>query len=907
MEKTEQLIFNLAPYPMWIYDAKTLKFLAVNHEAVRVYGYTEKEFLSMTIEQIRPAEDIPLLHEAISKINKREGTFKQSLFRHSKKNGEIMYVRIKGNLIEFNGSEAEIVTSIDLTEVHEKEQRIERQKKYLELIGKINRIFLEEDNWRNALQRSFQEMITVLEFNRIWHTQKEGSSKKNTVEVFANNCDTCVLSKNHNHELCAVLHGSQETLELLESKEIINYNISNLPDSDLKKGLVEEGIQSILLYPVETNKEYAGCIALVDHDIERNWIDQDYQLLSVLSTNLTKAFEKEKIREKLFKSEKKFRSLVQNGSELITIMDENGQFSYASPTSLKILDLPKDKFHNNNLFDFVHPEDIPLVENAIQQSLQGKRVTVPYFRVLLDHNKTKYLRSVLTNLLNDPAVNGIVANSTDVTQEVEKQKVAELLLKLSKAIGQPGTVTHTLKIGIAGLMKFSKTEMGEFWIKSADGSRLDLVVNDYSDPAGKIFKDASTHITSFPMGIGLPGTVGKTRKSVIWKDLPNNQNFIRHNAAGLSGFVKAIGAPVFFNDEFIGVFLLFSKDENHPLETEQKIYEDIGKSIGSVLKQKLLEEEYSSFFNMSPTIQCILNPHGDILKSNVTCTKLLNIEEEIVNNNIYRFVDERDHALFKNALNKYHNLTEKITFETKIKTKDATPKWILWSIVFQPHKKLFYAVGQDITLQKYTDEQLLYTNTLLTQAQELAKLGYWRNNMQTRTIEWSAETYKIFELNPHEFTPTLPAIQNMFHPEDRYWVSSNPADIFTPGEPQSFEYRIISGSGKIKWLKQEMKFSTDEKGKPLLLEGTIQDITQAKKQLDYIEQQNKKLREIAWMQSHVLRAPLVRMMGAIDVIREIPATTPETKQMMDAVLFSAHEMDEIIHDINEQTKILKDL
>lgn len=54
---SQDVIFDLCPHPMWIYDIETLAFLKVNKEAIRQYGYTEEEFLSMTIMDIRPKED----------------------------------------------------------------------------------------------------------------------------------------------------------------------------------------------------------------------------------------------------------------------------------------------------------------------------------------------------------------------------------------------------------------------------------------------------------------------------------------------------------------------------------------------------------------------------------------------------------------------------------------------------------------------------------------------------------------------------------------------------------------------------------------------------------------------------------------------------------------------------------
>lgn len=58
-EEKYRILFENNPHPMWVFDPETLAFLAVNESAVRHYGYSREEFLSMTIKEIRPPEDIP--------------------------------------------------------------------------------------------------------------------------------------------------------------------------------------------------------------------------------------------------------------------------------------------------------------------------------------------------------------------------------------------------------------------------------------------------------------------------------------------------------------------------------------------------------------------------------------------------------------------------------------------------------------------------------------------------------------------------------------------------------------------------------------------------------------------------------------------------------------------------------
>src|ERR1700685_4643096 len=55
-ERQRELLFSVHPFPMWMYDRATLRFLDVNRAAVEAYGYSREEFLEMKIVDIRPPE-----------------------------------------------------------------------------------------------------------------------------------------------------------------------------------------------------------------------------------------------------------------------------------------------------------------------------------------------------------------------------------------------------------------------------------------------------------------------------------------------------------------------------------------------------------------------------------------------------------------------------------------------------------------------------------------------------------------------------------------------------------------------------------------------------------------------------------------------------------------------------------
>lgn len=85
----------------------------------------------------------------------------------------------------------------------------------------------------------------------------------------------------------------------------------------------------------------------------------------------------------------------------------------------------------------------------------------------------------------------------------------------------------------------------------------------------------------------------------------------------------------------------------------------------------------------------------------------------------------------------------------------------------------------------------------------------------------------------------------------------------------------------------------------------IDDITENLKHLKSIEKQNETLREIAWMQSHVVRAPLARIMGIIHLIND-SSVIEEKGELLKYILDSAIELDAIIKEIvNKSTTIYK--
>jgi len=134
-EKRYSKLFHLNPLPMWVYDVDSLRFLDVNDPAVDHYGYSRKEFLSLTINDIRPAEDIVKIEEALEDNKSKQRANLDGIFRHRKKNNEIIDVDIISSIIEYKGKKAKIILVKDVTDQLQQFNISENQNKKLKDIA----------------------------------------------------------------------------------------------------------------------------------------------------------------------------------------------------------------------------------------------------------------------------------------------------------------------------------------------------------------------------------------------------------------------------------------------------------------------------------------------------------------------------------------------------------------------------------------------------------------------------------------------------------------------------------------------------------------------------------------------------------------------------------------------------
>ena len=137
-DRRYRLLFDANPQPMWVFDATTLEFLAVNEAAIRHYGYSREEFLSMNIMDIHPAEEPPGL-PMTAHPSRQEAAFT----RHQRKDGTLMDVELVSHELEIDGRRARLVLATDISDrartraaLHQSEEQL-RQAQRFDAVGRM--------------------------------------------------------------------------------------------------------------------------------------------------------------------------------------------------------------------------------------------------------------------------------------------------------------------------------------------------------------------------------------------------------------------------------------------------------------------------------------------------------------------------------------------------------------------------------------------------------------------------------------------------------------------------------------------------------------------------------------------------------------------------------------------------
>jgi PAS domain S-box-containing protein len=208
----------------------------------------------------------------------------------------------------------------------------------------------------------------------------------------------------------------------------------------------------------EGNRTYQQAYRIFNSSGEIRWVEDltlteedDSGIVKYHQGIITDITEKKLAQLALEERETRFRNLVQNSSDITTILNDEGLISYESPIFYRLFGFTEEQILGKHLVDLIHSDD----KNAFNEFISKLKVSEKETHTILFRMPTKsgdwiYLEAIGNNLFSEPSIAGIVINSRDVTERVESdqqlKEYANNLEKINKELDQFAyIVSHDLK------------------------------------------------------------------------------------------------------------------------------------------------------------------------------------------------------------------------------------------------------------------------------------------------------------------------------------------------------------------------------------------------------------------------------------------------------------------------------
>jgi diguanylate cyclase (GGDEF)-like protein/PAS domain S-box-containing protein len=333
------------------------------------------------------------------------------------------------NQFGLEGVDALVVSSRDVTDRVLAERRLRHRLAAEELLAELAPRFVDvaAADLDDALHEALGQIGRFCGVDRAWilRVDRDGSTVNQTHEWCGDGIETQA------HEMCGLrLDDLPEfTSWTNDGDALVVPSVDDMPDEQAaeRQLLQLQDIKSMAAHTMRTDGELAGLVGLDAVRSRQRFNRADLWLLKAVSAVFGAALRRCAAERALAASEERFRAMIHNATDGVRLLDAELRLQWASPAVTAITGWTvEDLVDPDRRFALVHPEDRERVSASRAEALlrPGDAVLCAYRCRHADGHWID-LEEVMTNLLDDPAVRGIVANMRDVT--ADRRHEAELL------------------------------------------------------------------------------------------------------------------------------------------------------------------------------------------------------------------------------------------------------------------------------------------------------------------------------------------------------------------------------------------------------------------------------------------------------------------------------------------------
>ncbi len=448
-----------------------------------------------------------------------------------------------------------------------------------------------------------------------------------------------------------------------------------------------------------------------------------------------KQTEREKLEAtlKLVQSEQRFRALLENNDSIISLIDKDLKSVFRSSSAAKITGWTNAEFEKVDTREYIHPDDLAGANNVMLQALANPATPIP-FAIRARHKNGHYLRleGVVNNLINDPAVGGIISNLRDVTEAVvAEQKIikANRLYFFISQINQVIVRTTNETTLFEEVCRIA-VELGQFgmaWIGMLDETTQKIIpVMMAGEEKEYLSTITPIPIDDTPEGRGPMGNALRKGRYIICNDIEKDP-LMEPWKVSSSGrrYRSSMTLPVKKFGHLIGAFSVYASEKDFFDEAEIVLLEeaagDVSFALENFYKETLRrnaeeaviksEQRYHTLTEVSPVGIFHTDADGYTTYVNPRWTQISGLPAaEAMGNGWLKAVHEEDKKLLIKRWQDATNIQEISNSEYRFVRPDGSIAWVIGNAIPErnPEQRVVGYVGTitDITERKKAEEKI---------------------------------------------------------------------------------------------------------------------------------------------------------------------------------------------------------